>query len=120
MNMFPGTVRVAGGNASVEADDGTTLPLASGQGYNEGARVIYGVRPEYLTLANGAGGGFNAEVTVVEPTGADILVIGKAAGTEVRASFHERHEFVPGQQIALHPRLDTVHLFDEASGNRVA
>ena len=118
MNLIHGTVKVTNGEASVIADDGTHLPLAPGQGYTEAARVIYGVRPEYLALANGTGG-FTAEVSVVEPTGADILVIGRAAGAEVRASFHERHEFRPGQQIHLQPRLDTVHLFDEASGQRI-
>ena len=119
MNMFPGQVRISDGEASVAADDGTILPLAPGRGYTEGARVIYGVRPEYLTLANGAGGGFEAQVSVVEPTGADVLVIGRAAGSEMRASFHDRHAFKPGQSIRLQPRLDTIILFDEPSGRRI-
>ena len=33
--------------------------------------------------------------------------------------FKERHQFQPGDKIALTPQPGTIHLFDKASGQRV-
>ncbi len=118
MNLFAGTVTAKDGLSIVLADDGTVLPLAQGHGVSDGRRVVYGIRPEYLALSK-EGQGFETEVVVVEPTGADILVIGRTAGQELRASFHDRHDFRPGQRIWLNPRLDTVHLFDQETTRRL-
>ncbi len=118
MNMMAGAVAVKDGLPFVLTAEGTYLPLPVGHGVSEGRQVVYGVRPEYLALA-AEGQGFQIEVSVVEPTGADILVIGRVDGHEVRASFHERHEFRPGQTIWVSPRLDTIHLFDQESTNRL-
>jgi multiple sugar transport system ATP-binding protein len=86
-------------------------------GFN-GQKVVYGVRPEHLTLAGGSSG-VPAKVEVVEPTGADTLVFSKIAGVHTCAVFSERHDFRPGQEIKLQPRLDVVHLFDAASGQHL-
>ena len=77
------------------------------------------MRPEHWSLAPN-GDGLAVDVSVVEPTGAEILVVCKIAGTEIQASFHERHDFKPGQQISLRPSLDVVHLFDADKGTRMA
>jgi multiple sugar transport system ATP-binding protein len=47
--------------------DGVTLPMPRGTNGEEGQSVIFGARPEHLSLSNG--GGFPATVVVVEPTG---------------------------------------------------
>ncbi len=119
MNLIQGTVRVTNGQANVVADDGTVLPLAPNDSAPEGSRVHYGMRPENWSLAPN-GDGLAVDVSVVEPTGAEILVVCKMAGTEIQASFHERHDFRPGQQISLRPSLDVVHLFDADTGTRLA
>ena len=85
----------------------------------EGKEVVYGVRPEHLHLREGAGDTLPAEVIVVEPTGAETLVVTQVAGGECKAVFRERHRLAPGERIALEPQLDQVHLFDRASGQRM-
>ena len=117
MNFFQGTLRRNNG-IWVEADDGTKLPAPGEVGGSDGQKVVYGVRPEHLTLSGGSNG-VPAKVEVVEPTGADTLVFSKIAGVHTCAVFSERHEFHPGQEIRLQPRLDVVHLFDAASGKHL-
>jgi len=67
MNFLPGTLRRGGAGAQVELGDGTRLeapPLAAGA---DGQPVIFGTRPEHLTLTDGQG--IPAHVVVMEPTG---------------------------------------------------
>ena len=117
INFFEGTVRRPNGHAHVEVADGTHLPLPTTAAAQDGHRVIYGIRPEHLEL--GADEGVPARVTVVEPTGPEILVFSEIGGTKTCAEFKERHQFSPGQEIRLAPRMDSIHLFDAASGARL-
>ena len=113
MNFLPGTLKREGNTIHVRMDGGVQLPLPSSAGGHDGQRVVYGVRPEHLSLGNG---GIPAQVSVVEPTGADTFVFSDIGGTAICATFSERHAFKPGETIALQPRLDAVHLFDNDSG----
>jgi multiple sugar transport system ATP-binding protein len=118
MNFIVGRIRRDNGAASVETRDGTRLPLPSGARTEEGREVIYGVRPEHFRLAAN-GDGLDAEVTVVEPTGSEILVLAPLGGIEIQALFRERHDFRPGTPITLKPEVDKIHLFDAATGRRI-
>ncbi len=118
MNLIEGTVSVTNGNASVMTGDDTRLPLAPHAGATEGTRVVYGIRPEHWSLSN-ADGGLEVEVAVIEPTGADTLVVCRFAEREILASFNERHDLRPGQNIHLAPDLGLVHLFDQESSQRL-
>jgi multiple sugar transport system ATP-binding protein len=102
----------------VEAAGGVTLPAPGNRGGRDGQPVVYGVRPEHLAIANGAGG-VPAVVQVVEPTGADTFVYATMAATQVCAVFTERHAFRMGDGIKLQPQLDVVHLFDAQSGRKL-
>ena len=122
MNFIDATVRRNGGPPVALASDGTRLPLPPSAQLGDGAQLVYGVRPEHLHLredAAAAGESLAAEVVVVEPTGAETLVVTHVAGVECKAVFRERHRLAPGERIALEPQLDQVHLFDRASGRRV-
>ena len=114
MNLIPGTLRGANGRPQVETADGVALPLPASAPGQAGQSVVYGVRPDHLGVANG--GGFDATVDVVEPTGADTLVFARIGGQKICGAFAERYSFKPGERIALAPRLDCVHLFDAQSG----
>jgi multiple sugar transport system ATP-binding protein len=119
MNFIEGTLSTAGGApVVVSSEGGLKLPLAKATSGKEGQAVIYGIRPEHLDLTD-SGRGLSAEVVVVEPTGAEILVFARMAGQEVSVVFKERHQFHPGDKINLTPHTGTVHLFDKASGQRV-
>ena len=115
MNFIEGTLRRANGQASVEMFGGFSAPVPGLREGADGQKVVYGVRPEHLTLGNGAEG-FPAEVVVVEPTGADTQVFSKFGGVEVTSVFRERHDFRAGEAIRLVPDFARSHVFDAASG----
>jgi multiple sugar transport system ATP-binding protein len=115
MNFLPAKLRRAGDRAEVELADGARVPVPRDAAGEDGLPVIFGTRPEHLSLA-GAESGLAAEVVVVEPTGADTQVFAKIGGTDVTAVFRERHEFRAGEPIRLAPDHERTHLFDAASG----
>ena len=80
--------------------------------------MTYGIRPEHLALAPD-GEGLAGEVVVVEPTGAEIMVVVNVAGQDLQVVFKERHRFRPGDKITLKPDLATVHVFDKTSEQRI-
>ncbi len=115
MNFIPGTITLSG-SPGVTTADGVSLPLADAQPGGEGRPVIYGVRPEYLELADD---GVAAEVIVIEPTGSETQLFVRLAGQEVVAVFRERHDLKPGQTVRLRPRAETVKIFDSETGLRL-
>ena len=120
MNFLPGVLRRANGAARIDFGQGLWLPApASAAGLHDGQGVIYGTRPEHMELASGDEG-VATEVVVVEPTGADTQVFTKIAGVEVTSVFRDRHAFRPGEVIRLRPDPARAHLFDAASGVRLA
>jgi multiple sugar transport system ATP-binding protein len=108
MNLLKGTVQ--GGN--VVTAGGVKMPLPKKHGAKAGQVVVYGIRPEHLDL----GRGFQATVSVTEPTGPEIHVYADSGGEEICAVLRERAHLARGQKIDLAPRLDQVHLFDQESG----
>jgi len=115
MNLIRGTTKVADGSLSVVVD-GTDLPTGGKREIADGQPVVYGIRPEHLELA---ADGFAATIAVVEPTGSETHVVLRLGNSEIVALFRERHQFEPGQMVHLRPRVDQVHLFDAASGERI-
>ena len=113
MNMLSGTLDGAG----FSGPGGIRLPVPLAPPNADGRTVIYGVRPEHFTLADD---GVEAEIQVVEPTGAEIQVFAKIGGADVVAVFRDRHQFTAGERIRLKPDLAHVHLFDQATGKRVS
>jgi multiple sugar transport system ATP-binding protein len=117
MNFLPGILRRSAGAARVEFPDGTQLDAPVRAGGNDGQPVVYGTRPEHLSLADG--GGIPSKVVVMEPTGMDTFVSCRHEGTEISAVFRERHDFAPGTIIHLQPDLQRAHLFDASTGQRL-
>ncbi len=114
MNFFPGTVR-RNGATEFRCADGLKLPLG-GADAADGKAAVYGVRPEHFSLAED---GAEAEIQVVEPTGSETQLVAKLGGQSVLAVFRERHAFKPGDTVRLKPDLRLVHLFDQATGERL-
>jgi multiple sugar transport system ATP-binding protein len=115
MNFLPGRFRRETRDARVEFDGGASVPVPGDAKATDGQPVVFGTRPEHLTLASN-GAGLAATVVVVEPTGADTLVFAKHGGTELTAVFRERHDFRSGETIRLSPDMERTHLFDAQSG----
>jgi len=111
MNFLPGRAARQG----VEVGEGLVLPMPPAGRVEAGREVVAGVRPEHLAVVSQ---GIPVVVELVEPTGADTQIFCKLAGVDVTAVVRERHEFKPGERIALNP-LQTF-IFDPASGARLA
>ncbi len=111
MNLIKGKIS----KDAVEIADGVKLPLPKGHRGSQGQDVVYGIRPEHLEL----GKGFDAVVSVTEPTGPEIHVYCDVGSKEICAILRERVDIKRGGKINLAPRLDRVHLFDAASGNAI-
>jgi len=118
MNFLPGTLRRSSSEVSVELDGGTRLTAPDGVAGTDGQPVLFGTRPEHLML--GEGGGIPAKVVVLEPSGMDTFVVCRHEDIELAAIFRERHNFAPGSTVHLLPDLKRAHLFDAASGRRLA
>jgi multiple sugar transport system ATP-binding protein len=116
MNFIKGTLRRNGEDIWVEAEGGARLPVRRDAAVRDGQQVVYGARPEHLGVV-ADGEGIPAEVTVVEPTGAETFVHATIAGVQVCAVFAERYNFKPGEIVHLRPQLTKVNLFDVTSGN---
>ncbi len=116
MNFFRGRVQRHGAPA-VLTDDGLRLPLHRLPEAVDGHEVLYGVRPEHFELQEG--GTLEAGVVVVEPTGAETLIAARLGRHQVVAAFRERVDARPGTALKLTPRVEHVHLFDAASGQRL-
>jgi multiple sugar transport system ATP-binding protein len=119
MNFLPATLRRSGGAANVELSDGTRVPAPPGSEGSDGQPIIYGTRPEHLALT-GSGQGIPTRVKVVEPTGADTFVACQHGEKELSVVFRDRHAFAPGSTIHLQPDIERAHIFDAASGRRLA
>ncbi len=108
MNLLKGEVTASG----VKVGDGTVLPLPQSHKAKPGQKVVYGIRPEHLTLGSGA----RATVNVIEPTGPEMHIYAELGGQEVCAITQDRVALARDAVIELNPRLDKVHLFDAESG----
>ena len=108
MNFLAGSV--AGGGFLLA--DGTLLPLPEGA---SDQAVHYGVRPEHLSLDPE---GVPAEVVVIEPTGAETMVVARIGDQQIHGIFRERLSVEPGTRIRVAPDVDKIHLF-AASGERL-
>jgi multiple sugar transport system ATP-binding protein len=120
MNLLPGRIVPGDRGAEVEVE-GSRLPAPPTAGLEPGRAVTIGVRPEHLGLAGEAGPRtLAARVVVVEPTGSETHVVLRHGAHDLMAVFRERHAFRPGETVLLTPEPGLVHLFDGASGARLA
>lgn len=116
MNFLKGKIKV-NGKAEFEGPGGTRLPVGEARAGADGQPVVYGVRPEHFHISDD---GAPAEILVVEPTGSELQIVAKLGGEDIIAVFRERHQFKPGDKIRLKPDPKVVHVFDEATGNRLS
>jgi multiple sugar transport system ATP-binding protein len=110
MNLVPGIARTIGASSAVEFDGGIRLPMPQHAQATDGQSVLYGMRPEHCTVAQHDG--LPAEVVVVEPTGADTQLFCRFNGQELTCR--------AGDRVGLVPDVKRAHLFDAASGVRLA
>jgi sn-glycerol 3-phosphate transport system ATP-binding protein len=117
MNILPATVaggglRLAGGQTVALAE-----PLPP-----DGTAVLFGIRPEHLAPASPDEASLALEVHAVETLGADAFAHGRLAGVTEPVVVRLPGNTPPtaGSTLALRPEPGFAHLFDPASGRRLA
>lgn len=141
MNFLKGVLVTISAGRAVEFATDRILP-APASAEPDGREVILGVRPEHLLINTSPSdelpsnksrsddatasqssadfkSGVEAEVVVIEPTGADTQIFCKLAGNDVVAVTRERHSFRPGDRIRLNVQDGKTCLFDPVSGGRL-
>ncbi|KKB11285.1 sugar ABC transporter ATP-binding protein [Devosia geojensis] len=114
MNLVAG----AAGDSAFEADAGFRLPLPPyAPTLPKGRRLLYGFRPEHMTLADD--GPISANVIVVEPTGAETQIVARAGDQDIVGLFRDRYQVASGNTLRLTIDISRAHLFDEATGTRI-
>ena len=94
------------------------LPASLAQRCLGVAKLKFGVRPENLTLAatGDASAALDAEVLLLEPLGAETLVIFRVGAAELVARCPASFRDAPGARRSLHLQPGHMHLFDADSG----
>lgn len=117
MNFLPGMLARHGSDITFVSTNGERIALTSvDDAVPDGAKVIFGVRPEHLDLMFAeAPGALAATVVVVEPTGAETLVLGRTPNGELTCICKGRPEVRPGQAIWLRPQSQCTHIFPSES-----
>ena len=115
MGLMPATLEAG----AVRLADGARLPWTGDAGVGEagGRAVTLGVRPE--AYRRDPDGPVALDVEVVEPTGPEVQVFGRIAGTELRVVFRDRSFPSPGEVIRLSVDPADIHLFDTETGARL-
>ena len=118
MNFLEGRIKI-GARPTFVGKQGVELPLPAGalQDIGDGRPVVYGIRPEHLALD--PAGETMAEVSIVEPTGAETQIFANVGGHEILALARERTQIKPGDRVRFSPVAAAAHLFDAGSGLRI-
>ncbi|KAA2237540.1 ABC transporter ATP-binding protein [Salinarimonas soli] len=112
MNLVPG--RIAGGTFQAP---GITI---AGAFPAAGGDVILGIRSEDVTIAAPGEGSIEGQVYASELTGEAVLVTVSAGGARLIARAPRSFRGGFGSPIALNVDAGKIHLFDEATGRRIA
>ena len=119
MNFIEAEAAVAGDRAAVVLNvegEPVHLPLNQGQaaGLQPGQKLVLGLRPEHFSPGNGAGDGasLSAHVEVVEPTGAETIVILRIGERELTARFDPDLAPHEGETVRLAVDMNKACLFD--------
>jgi multiple sugar transport system ATP-binding protein len=115
MNLADCTL--AGGRADLGGTQ-ITLPSDLAARGNGSAKLKFGIRPENITLARQSDTDLEvpAEVSLLEPLGAETLVLLKIGNTEMTARCNAAFRDRPGTKLTVHMNPSHLHLFDATSG----
>ncbi len=109
-----------GGFAEVETVGGHRLSVTARETRPAGERVSIGIRPQHITLADGAAAGrLDTRVTLVEELGSETVVHADASGKKLIAVFAGQQKMKSGDSLPLHLDPAVLHLFAE-DGRRLS
>jgi len=117
MNLLPGQLSSNGSTLVMEGGFQLTLPQARPEW--GGRELTLGIRPEHIQLSDDAQHGIPLMINTLELLGADNLVHGKWAESNVVVRLN--HEYCPQPGTSLHLVLpqNALHFFDSNTGLRM-
>ena len=124
MNFVPAQLAQSGGGWAVKVGSDVSLPLPArqGDGLSDGRAIVLGLRPQYVTRANGSHrpGHERLGVTVelVQPTGSRAYITFPLGGVPIVAELESHDVQRPGERIDLDLDMNRAVLIDPES-NRV-
>lgn len=114
MNFLEGQIVSSGNGPEFVTKSGLACRLPANCGRHLDRCVSIGIRPEHIELAEeGTTDAFSLCISVVEPTGADTMIIARSGTDELSAMIKGRHQFAPGDSICLKPLPGMLHFFAE-------
>ncbi|HZZ60926.1 MAG TPA: ABC transporter ATP-binding protein [Roseiarcus sp.] len=132
MNLLEGKVTGVNGARQIvlERDEHAPIvlpipPSAEAAGLADGAKVIFGIRPEAVNDRESIDrnaksvASFDARVEIVEPAGSDTYVVTHAAGKELTARMRADTAVRVGENHTFAFNLDKAMLFDPESTRRI-
>src|SRR2546425_5812417 len=119
MNFFAADIGARNGSV-VARTEGIELELAGFRPPAAGAQATIGIRPEHLALVSPGEGDASGEVYVVEPMGREQIVEVRIGERRLRAIAPPGFAGRIGDNVGVRFTRERLHLFDPASGARLA
>ena len=121
MNFLPVRIESAG-SGFILRGQGLEIPLPAERAArlerSTGREALLGIRPENLLLRRPAadGSALRASIEIVEAIGSDIYLHFTYAGSAMTARVEATVDIKAGDEVALYPDPERVHLFDPDNG----
>ena len=116
MNLIPG--RRQGDNGEEFVAEGMRVGLTGTPGQS-GAEVVFGMRPEDVTVTAPGEGHFDAAIYAFEKTGESALAVAEAGGIRFTARGDRDLRLTIGERAGFRMDLARARLFDAHSGTRI-
>ncbi|KAA1051838.1 ABC transporter ATP-binding protein [Pseudocitrobacter sp. 73] len=121
INQLKGEIVLDGDIAQLRLRDGSLLRLPDDINVTQGQQVVYAIRPEQVNVVGQSQeDALGAVITAIENTGSDMQLFCDTGGGAFTSVFKQRLAVKEGEKVWLQPKLSGVHLFDAASGERIA
>lgn len=117
MNIFEGVLVGDESDLAVSIGD-TRLDVGPVTQGGPGDPVLVGIRPEHLSLEQGANQ-LRAAVDLIEPTGADTTIMSSLEGQEFSARIPADYPVEVGQSMNFSVARERVHVFNRESTARI-
>ncbi|MCD8351560.1 MAG: sn-glycerol-3-phosphate ABC transporter ATP-binding protein UgpC [Planctomycetaceae bacterium] len=116
MNFIEGRVERDGGAATLVTNSSLRLPLPDNPGVADGAKLVYGVRPEHLRIDPTSA--IKGRVTVVEDTGSETIVLAALGKDNVTVLLREHATVASGDELGFTPVPGASQYFQGTPGLR--
>jgi len=118
MNFLSGTLAARGNGAVFRIGD-LALPVGVPVDGPADRPAVLGIRPEHIETTEDPAVAIEARLDLVEPMGVTTLLHANLGGEDLKILSLERPQIAPGAPLRLRFPVGKLHLFDQASGERI-